>query len=123
MRIICLFIWLDSLKLNVQVNIFQSCCDGSFLVEPVLSRDLEYPSYVLLWDKEIPPEDQNNSSETRLCQVSDKIIQVRGWDFLVPQQYIMMDTFPCPLFDFLRCYMNFVSSAYFFSFFFAFVPI
>ena len=26
----------------------------------------EYPSYVLLWDKEIPPEDQNNSSETRL---------------------------------------------------------
>ena len=66
---------------------------------------------VLLWDKEIPPEDQNNSSETRLFRVSDEIIQVRGWDFLVPQQYIMMDTFSRPLFDFLRFYMNSVSSA------------
>ena len=43
-----------------------------------------------------------------------KIIQVRGWDFLVPQQYIMMHTFSCPLFYFLRFYMNSVSSAYFF---------
>ena len=65
-----------------------------------------YPSYVLLWDKEIPPEDQNNSSETRLCRVSDEIIQVRGWDFRVPQQYIMMDTFSRPLCDFLRFNMN-----------------
>ena len=63
---------------------------------------LEYPSYVLLWDKEIPPEDQNNSSETRPCRVSDKIIQVRGWDIIVPQQYIMMDTFSRPLFDFFK---------------------
>ena len=72
------------------------------------------PSYVLLWDKEIPPEDQNNSSETRLCRVSGEIIQVLGWDFLVPQQYIMMDTFSRPLFEFLRFYMNSVSFAYFF---------
>ena len=67
-------------------------------------------SYVLLWDKEIPPEDQNNSSETRLCRVSEEIIRVRGWDFLVPQQYIMMDTFSRPICDFLRFYMNSVSS-------------
>ena len=73
--------------------------------------DLEYPSYVLLWDKDIPTEDQNNSSETRLCRVSDEIIQVRGWDFLVPQQYIMMDTFSRQLCDFLRFHMNSVSSA------------
>ena len=73
--------------------------------------DLEYPSYVLLWDKEIPPEDLNNSSETRLCRVSDEIIRVRGWDFLVPQQYIMMVTFSRPVCDFLRFYMNSVSSA------------
>ena len=73
--------------------------------------------YVLLWDKEIPPEDQNNSLETRLCRVSDEIIQVRGWDFLVPQQYIMMDTFSRPLCDILRFYMNSVSSAYFLDFF------
>ena len=34
-----------------------------------LRQVLLYPSYyILLWDKEIPPEDQNNSSETRLCQ-------------------------------------------------------
>ena len=76
-----------------------------------------YPSYVLLWDKEIPPEDQNNSSETRHCRVSDEIIQVLGWDFLVPQQNIMMDTFSFPLCDFLRFYMNSVSSTYFFRFF------
>ena len=60
-----------------------------------------------------PTKDQNNSSETRLCRVSDEIIQVRGLDFLVPQQYIMMDTFSRPLFEFLRFYMNSVSSAYF----------
>ena len=77
----------------------------------VLGWDKEYPSYVLLWDKEIPPEDPNNSSETRLCRVSDEIIRVRGWDFLVPQQYIMMDTFSRPVCDFLRFYMNSVSSA------------
>ena len=69
------------------------------------------PSSVLLWDKEIPPEDQNNSSETRLCRVSDETIQVRGWDFLVPQQDIMMDTFSRPMCDFLRFYLNSVSSA------------
>ena len=51
------------------------------------------------------------SSETRLCRVSDEIIQVRGWDFRVPQQYILMDTFSRPLCDFLRFYMNSVSSA------------
>ena len=72
--------------------------------------------------QEIPPEDQNNLSEKRLCGVSDEIIQVRGRDFLVPQQYIMMDTFSRPLCDVLRFYMNSVSSAYFFRFF-AFVPI
>ena len=65
----------------------------------------------------IPPKDQNNSSETRLCRVSDEIIQVRGWDFLVPQQYVMMDTFSRPVYDFLRFYMHSVSSAYFFRFF------
>ena len=68
------------------------------------------------------PKDRNNSSETRLCRVSDEIIQVRGWDFLVLQQYIMMDTFSRHLCEFLRFYMNFVSSTYFFRFF-AFVPI
>ena len=79
---------------------------------------------VLLWDKEIPPEDQNNSSETRLCQVFDKIIRVRGWDFLVQQQYIMIDTFSHPLFDFLRFFnMNSVSPSYFFFRFFTLVPI
>ena len=67
--------------------------------------------YCCVWDKEIPPEDQNNSLETRLCRVSDEIIQVRGWDFLVPEQYIMMDTFSRPLCDFLRFYSNSVSSA------------
>ena len=61
------------------------------------------------------------SSETRL-RVSDEIILVRGSDFLVPQQYIMMDTFSRPLCDFLRFYMNSASSVYFFRFF-AFVPI
>ena len=85
-------------------------------------KDTLNPSYVLLWDKEIPPEDQNNSSETRLCRVSDEIIQVRGWEILVPQQYIMMDTFSRPICDILRFYINSVSSAYFFRFF-AFVPI
>ena len=56
---------------------------------------------------EIPLEDQNNSSETRQSLVSDEIIQVRGWDFFVPQQYIMMDSFSRPaLSDFLRFYMN-----------------
>ena len=54
---------------------------------------------VLLWDKEVPSKDQNNSSETRLSLVSDEIIWVWGWDFLVPQQDIMMDTFSCPLCD------------------------
>ena len=44
----------------------------------------------------------------------DEITQVRGWDFLVPQQYIMMDTFSRTLFDFLRFYMNSVRSAFFF---------
>ena len=44
--------------------------------------------HVLLWDKENPPLDPIISSETRLCWVSDKIIWVQGWDFLVPQQYI-----------------------------------
>ena len=53
---------------------------------------------------------------------SDEIIQVRGWDFLVPQQYIMMDTCSRPVCDFLRFYMNSVSSVYFFRLF-AFVPI
>ena len=48
-------------------------------------------------DKEFTPKDQNKSSETSLCRVSDEIIQVQGWGFLVPQQYIMMDTFSCPL--------------------------
>ena len=34
-----------------------------------LRQVLLYPSYyILLWDKESPPEDQNNSSETRLCK-------------------------------------------------------
>ena len=28
-----------------------------------------------MWDKEIPPEDQNNSSLTRLCRVSDEIVR------------------------------------------------
>ena len=56
----------------------------------------------------------------KLCLVSDEIIQVRGWDFLVQQQYIMMDTFSRPLCDFLRFYMNSVSSACFFFFFFFF---
>ena len=55
---------------------------------------------IVLWDKEIPHEDQTNSSETRLYQVSDKIIRVRGWYLLVPQKYIMMDTFSRPLCDF-----------------------
>ena len=41
---------------------------------------------------------------TRLCRVSDEIIQVRGWDFLVPQQYIMMDTFSRPVCEILRFY-------------------
>ena len=45
------------------------------------------------------------------------ICQKRG-----PQQYIMMDTFSRPLCDFLRFYMNSVSSAQFFRFF-VFVPI
>ena len=58
-----------------------------------------------------PTEDQNNSSETRLCRVSDEIIQARGWDSLVPQQYIMMDTFSRPICVVLRFYMNSVSSA------------
>ena len=70
-------------------------------------RNLEYPSYVLLWDKKIPSEDQNNSSETRLCRVSDEIIQVRGWDFFVPQQYIMMDTFSRPVCDFFKVLYEF----------------
>ena len=35
-------------------------------------------SFVLLLDKEIPPEDQNNSSETRLCRVIGEIIFARG---------------------------------------------
>ena len=30
----------------------------------------------------------------------DEIIRVRGWDFLVTQQYIMMDTFSRPIRDF-----------------------
>ena len=67
---------------------------------------------VLLWDKEIPPEDLNNFvRNSALCRVSDEIIQVLGWDFLVPQQYIMMDTFSRPICDLLRFYMNSVSSA------------
>ena len=45
-----------------------------------------------------------------------KFFQVRGQDFLVPQQYIIMDTFSRPLFDFLTFYMNSVSSAYFLDF-------
>ena len=40
-----------------------------------------------------------------------EIILVGGWDFLVPQQYIMMDTFSRPVCDFLRFNVNSVSSA------------
>ena len=40
------------------------------------------------------PEDQNNSSEMRLLT---KLFGFQGWDFFVPQQYIMEDTFYCPL--------------------------
>ena len=56
--------------------------------------------YVVLWNKKIPHEDQTNSSETRLYQVSDEIIRVRGWYSLVPQKYIMMAPFSRPLCDF-----------------------
>ena len=98
--------------------------DRAAVTKKTLRSILEYYSgleqYLLLLLESvvltIPPEDLNNSSETRLCRVSDKIIQVRGWDFLVPQQYIMMDTFSRPLCDFLRLYMNSVSSAYIFRF-------
>ena len=45
-----------------------------------------------MWDKEIPPEDQKNSSEMRLCRISDEIIQVRGWNFLVAYQYFFSPT-------------------------------
>ena len=41
-----------------------------------LSIIFEIKSIVLLWDEEAPPEDQNNSSEMRLCRVSDEIIRV-----------------------------------------------
>ena len=41
-----------------------------------------------MWDKENPTSEMNNfvrnSAESR---VSDEIIRVLGWDFLVPQQY------------------------------------
>ena len=50
------------------------------------------------------PEDQNNSSETRLCKVSDKIILVGEWNFFVPHQYIMMDTFSHPPCDCFRIF-------------------
>ena len=46
------------------------------------------PMHVLLWDKEIPTSSLNNYS----ARVSDVIIWVRGWHFLVPQ-YIMSATF------------------------------
>ena len=46
--------------------------------------------------------------------------RVREWDFLVPQQYIMMDTFSRPLCNFLRFYVNSVNFAYFLKDFFAF---
>ena len=46
-----------------------------------------------------------------------KLFRSEGGISLVPQQYIMMDTFSRPFFDFLRFYMNFVSSAEFFRFF------
>ena len=58
-----------------------------------LMMDSYNPSQVLLWDKEIPPENPNKSSS--------KSIWVRGWDFLVPQQYIIMDTFFSPIFEVL----------------------
>ena len=48
--------------------------------------------YVLMWDKEIPPEDRKNSSEMRFCRISYEIIQVRGWNFLVPYQYFFSPT-------------------------------
>ena len=33
-----------------------------------------------------------NSSEMRLCRISDEIIHVRGWNFLVPFQDFFLPT-------------------------------
>ena len=41
-------------------------------------------------------EDQNNLSETMLCQISDEIIRVQGWNFLALKQYIFCGYFFSP---------------------------
>ena len=54
------------------------------------------PLDVIVWGKEIPSEDQNNPSETRLSQVCDGIIWVWVWNYIVQQQFIIMNTIYLP---------------------------
>ena len=118
----CWLVWVCVIKLSHlgknNGNPYLMCENKSILHMYCCGTRKSHPRTRIIRQKrgsaEIPPEDQNNSSETRLCRVSDEIILVRGWDFLVPQQYIMMDTFSRPVCDCLRFYMNSVSSAFFF---------
>ena len=56
-------------------------------------------SYVLMWDKEIPPEDRKNSSEMRLCRISYELFRFEGEICLSHT-----NTFSRPLCDFLRIF-------------------
>ena len=53
-------------------------------------------------EKEFKPSDPNNFVRNEAELVSDEIIWVLGWYFLVTQQFIMMDTFSCPLWDYFK---------------------
>ena len=50
--------------------------------------EVRVSSNVIVWEKEIPSEDLNNTSETRLCQVWDGIIWVWVWNYIRLYTYI-----------------------------------
>ena len=54
--------------------------------------------HVLVWDKEIPPSDQNNFGRNLVEPRFWRIILVLWWNFLVPHQYIWRILLSSPCF-------------------------